>query len=120
MNYNFKTIRIGEILNMNVYNLQGDIVGSVKDVVIDLNTGNIAYLALAFGGFMSLGEKLFAIPFKKFNVDFTNDCLRLDINEEALKGTEGFDKDNWPDKSLDLQELYLSYGVNPYWTDGKA
>ena len=41
---------------------QGYALGRVEHIVIDVQRGRIAYAVLTFGGFLGLGEKLFAIP----------------------------------------------------------
>jgi hypothetical protein len=49
-----------------------------------------------FGGFLSLGEKLFAVPWSALKVDTQNKRFILDADEERLKNAPGFDTDNWP------------------------
>ena len=80
----------------DVYNRQGDKLGSIKDLMMDIHSGRVCYAVLSFGGFLSLGEKLFAVPWSALAVDTENKRLLLDTNEERLKEARGFDKDNWP------------------------
>jgi sporulation protein YlmC with PRC-barrel domain len=80
----------------DVYNPQGDKLGSIKDLMMDIHSGRVCYAVLSFGGFLSLGEKLFAVPWSALAVDTENKRLLLDTNEERLKEAPGFDKDNWP------------------------
>ena len=80
----------------DVYNRQGEKLGSIKDLMMDIQSGRVCYAVLSFGGFLSLGEKLFAVPWSALAVDTENKRLLLDTNEERLKDAPGFDKDNWP------------------------
>ena len=80
----------------DVYNRQGEKLGSIKDLMMDIHSGRVCYAVLSFGGFLSLGEKLFAVPWSALAVDTENKRLLLDTNEERLKDAPGFDKDNWP------------------------
>ena len=80
----------------DVYNRQGEKLGSIKDLMMDIHSGRVSYAVLSFGGFLSLGEKLFAVPWSALAVDTENKRLLLDTNEERLKEAPGFDKDNWP------------------------
>lgn len=82
--------------NDDVYNRQGEKLGSIKDLMMDIHSGRVCYAVLSFGGFLSLGEKLFAVPWSALAVDTENKRLLLDTNEERLKDAPGFDKDNWP------------------------
>lgn len=81
----------------SVQNSAGEDLGDVKDLMIDTASGEIQYAVLSFGGWLGMGEKLFAVPWKSFRVDTANQCLVLDVPKERLKNAPGFDKDNWPD-----------------------
>jgi sporulation protein YlmC with PRC-barrel domain len=45
-----------------VRNPQGEELGELEELMIDLDAGRIAYAVLSFGGFLGIGDKLFAIP----------------------------------------------------------
>ena len=53
-------------MGADVENPQGQNLGDIKDVVIDRASGRIAYAVVSFGGFLGLGEKLFAVPWGAF------------------------------------------------------
>lgn len=80
----------------DVYNPNGDKLGSIKELMLDIDTGRVCYVVLSFGGFLSLGEKLFAVPWSALKVDTENKRLVMDTDEEHLKNAPGFDADNWP------------------------
>lgn len=101
----------------NVVNPQGEDLGHVEDMMIDLSTGRILYTVLSFGGILGIGNKLFAVPFESFTIDQNNEDFILDIDKERLKDAPGFDKDNWPstaDRNFQTQ-VYTYYNVDPYW-----
>ena len=50
-----------------VVNRAGEDLGQIEDFMIDLENGRIAYAVLSFGGFLGMGDKLFAIPWKLLN-----------------------------------------------------
>ncbi len=93
-----KVFRASTIKGMPVYNLEGERVGTVDELVIDLEKGQVVYAALSVGGFLGAGDKLFAIPWREFmlEVDEKDKFFRVDIDKEKLKAAEGFDKDAWP------------------------
>jgi sporulation protein YlmC with PRC-barrel domain len=80
----------------DVYNPNGDKLGSIKELMLDIEDGKVCYAVLSFGGFLSLGEKLFAVPWSALTVDTKNKRFVMDTNEEHLKNAPGFDTDNWP------------------------
>jgi len=52
----------------------------------------ICYAVMSFGGFLGVDEKLFAIPWCALTLDARNACFVLDIAEERLMNSPGFDK----------------------------
>lgn len=80
----------------DVYNPKGEKLGSIKELMLDIESGKVCYAVLSFGGFLSLGEKLFAVPWTALTVDTENKRIVMDIDEERLKKAPGFDTDNWP------------------------
>ncbi len=84
------------ITNDNVRNSRGEDLGKIEDLMIDLTNGTVRFAVLSFGGFLGMGDKLFAVPFDQLRVDTTNECFVLDADKSKLENAPGFDKDNWP------------------------
>jgi sporulation protein YlmC with PRC-barrel domain len=100
-----------------VVNYKGEDLGKIEEIMIDLDRGRVAYAVLSCGGFLGIGDKLFAIPWQAFSVDTANKQLVLNADKELLEKAPGFDKSNWPDMA-DLSlgtTLYGYYGYKPYW-----
>lgn len=106
-----------------VKNLKDEKVGEIKDLMIDTDTGDIAYAVLSVDtGFLNLESKYFAIPFQAFNFHSQrDDVLTLDIDKDRLKESPGFDKDNWPQGSQAefIDEVNTFYGVERNSTTGR-
>ena len=103
------------LIGDKVVNRSGEELGSIKELMIDLDEGHVAYAVLSFGGLMGLGEKLFAIPWEAMDLDTEQHVFILSVPKEALENAPGFDKDNWPDNAqyeakwlLDVYELTMS------------
>jgi len=105
------------ITGQNVVNAAGENIGNVKEIMVDTKHGRISYAVLSFGGFLGLGDKLFAIPFDAMALDEPNNRFVVDIPKETLQNAEGFDKNDWPDFGNPEfnTRTYRHYGVNPYW-----
>jgi len=100
-----------------VVNHQGEDLGKIEELMIDLDRGRIAYAVLSFGGFLGMGDKLFAIPWQAFGVDTDGKRLVLKADKELLKKAPGFDNSNWPNMADPAwgSTLYGYYGYKPYW-----
>ena len=101
-----------------VVNRQEEDLGKIEHLMIDLENGRIAYAVLSFGGFLGMGDKLFAIPWSALAVDKDEKRFVLNVDKELLKLAPGFDKDKWPNMSDRTwgAGVYKYYGTNPYWT----
>jgi sporulation protein YlmC with PRC-barrel domain len=84
------------LLGNDVYNTAEEDLGDIKEFMIEMSTGRIAYAVLSFGGFLGMGDKLFAVPWEALRLDTQNHRFVLDVNQETLKNAPGFDKDHWP------------------------
>ena len=100
-------------------NPEGKELGHIEELVIDLNSGRVAYAVLASGGFLGVGDKYFAIPWDMLTVDTETKEVVVNVAEDILENAPGFDKDNWPDPSDHawLSGIYSHYGSDPYWND---
>ncbi len=52
-----------------VVNYQGEDLGKIEEIMIDLDCGRVACVVLSFGGFLGMGDKLFAIPWQAFSIN---------------------------------------------------
>ena len=91
--------RVSTVEDMHVRNAAGEDIGKIKDLVIDVNSGKVIYAALDFGGFLGIGDKLFAVPWHSLQVKGTDkdQYLVLNVTKDRLKDAPGFDKNHWPD-----------------------
>jgi sporulation protein YlmC with PRC-barrel domain len=94
-------VRANSIAGMTVKNPAGQDLGKVEDVVIDMGTGKVRYAAISFGGFLGVGDKLFAVPFHalkvKHNTGDKTTHFVLNVDKKTLEKAPGFDSKNWPD-----------------------
>jgi sporulation protein YlmC with PRC-barrel domain len=108
------TMGAATLIGNDVYNTKEEDLGDIKDIMLDMNTGRISYAVLSFGGFLGMGEKLFAVPWNALKLDTVNERFILNVEKERLKNAPGFDKDNWPnmaDKSW-REEIHAYYGTD--------
>jgi sporulation protein YlmC with PRC-barrel domain len=110
-------IKASKVIGKGVVSTMREDLGEVKEIMIDPVTGRIAYAVLAFGGFLGLGEKLFAIPFSALTYDYEKDEYLLNVTKERLKNAPGFDSSNWPSMAQEQwnRDMYSYYEARPYW-----
>lgn len=101
----------------DVMNRAGEKLGTVDEIMLDVPMGRIAYAVLSSGGFLGVGDRLFAIPWGALTLDTDNKCFILDVSKERLEQAPGFDKDHWPslaDQSWGAN-VHKYYVTRPYW-----
>ena len=80
-----------------VVNSHNEDLGKIEHLMIDIESGRVVYAVLSFGGFLGMGDKLFAIPWKALTIDLEQKRFVLDVERERLEQAPGFDKSHWPD-----------------------
>lgn len=104
------------LIGNDVYNQDDEDLGDIKEIMLDMSTGKVAYAVLSFGGVLGMGEKLFAVPWDALELDTENERFTLSVDKERLENAPGFDKDHWPnmaDQSW-INEIHTYYGTKPY------
>src|ERR1035438_2520578 len=70
----------------NVVNKAGEDVGKIDEIMINTPTGRVAYAVLSFGGFLGMGDKLFAIPWSRLSLDENRKVFVLDVDRAIQIG----------------------------------
>lgn len=101
------------LIGDNVYNHEGESIGDIKEIVLDMLSGKVRYAVLSFGGFFGIGEKLFAVPWAALTLDAENKQFLLKIEKDILKNAPGFDKENWPNMADQAwtKKIHSYYGI---------
>ena len=104
-----KFLTASSIIGDKVYNLQEEHMGAIEDIMIDITTGKIEYYVTKFGGFLTINEKYFAIPFNLLKVDPSKKMFILDQSRETLEKAPGFDMAHWPETNFHAEDTYWSF-----------
>lgn len=105
------------LIGDKVVNEADEGIGKIEEIMLHLPSGRIAYAVLSFGGFLGIGDKLFAIPWQALKLNEDRKCFVLPIAKEKLQKAPGFDKDHWPDMADPKwsQTVYDYYGYRAVW-----
>ena len=97
-----------------VFNADGKKIGSIKRLMIDKATGNVAYAVLCFGGFLGVGEDYRPIPWAsmKYNPSIeAYELLTLMTNEELAQAPAfGSGKEfDWGNRDREIDAYWLGF-----------
>ncbi|MEX0899375.1 MAG: PRC-barrel domain-containing protein [Gammaproteobacteria bacterium] len=84
------------LIGTDVFNHKEEGLGDIKEIMLDMSDGSVAYAVLSFGGFLGMADKLFAVPWSALILDTRNKRFLLNVEKDRLKDAPGFDKDDWP------------------------
>lgn len=110
-------VKSATIIGAKVFNRQSEHVGKVEEVVVNVLDGNIAYLVITFGGFLGMGEKLYAVPWKALYYDHALEAYLLNVSKEQIERAPAFEKEAWShfgDESWN-RGIHDYYEVPPFW-----
>jgi sporulation protein YlmC with PRC-barrel domain len=105
------------LIGESIINTHGETLGSLADIMLDLESGRIAYAVMTVGGVLGLGNRLFAIPWTALTLDADSRHFLVDIAKERIADAPGFDKNHWP-AMADYQwaeNVHFYYKARPYW-----
>lgn len=103
----------------DVRNFQDEKLGEIQAIMLDVPSGRVAYAVLSFGGFLGVGEKLFAVPWRALVLNADQKCFMLNATKERLKDAPGFDKAHWPVMADPTwaTAVHDYYETRPYWLE---
>ena len=95
------------LLDSDVYDRDGARIGTVKDLYVDTEVGEVRFLDVGAGGFLGLGEKHFMMPMEA--VTDTGGGVTIDQGREKVEGSPELDTKGVPEDAYQ-QEVYAYYG----------
>lgn len=101
-----------------VINRQGETLGTVAHIMLDVPRGRIAYMVMSSGGFLGIGDRLFAIPWSVLVLDTDRKCFVLDAQKSTFDNAPGFDKEHWPTTMEDNawhDQVHGHFKADRYW-----
>jgi sporulation protein YlmC with PRC-barrel domain len=75
----------------DVYNLQGEKLGTVDDIMIDKVSGRAIYAIMSFGGFLGMGEKYHPLPWSTLKYDESKGGYVVNLDKQMLEGAPTYD-----------------------------
>ena len=103
-----------DVNGTEVYSHAGEHLGEINHLMIDKQSGHIAYAVMSFGGFLGIGAGEHPLPWKKLSYDTNLGGFVTDVTGEQLTGAPER-SDGWFDDRDYQRRSYDYYGVSPYW-----
>lgn len=105
-------ISSAKVEGTKVYNLIGEKLGSIDDLMIDKRSGYVRYAVLEFGGFLGMGTDRYPLPWASLKYDTEKDGYVVDLDKNRLEKAPRYSKDDVPAYTENYgRKVYDYYGV---------
>jgi hypothetical protein len=115
---NNRLIAGDKVAGTTVYDTHGEKLGTVEDVMIDKETGRIAYAVMSFGGFLGIGDRHHPLPWSTLHYDRSLPGYVVNLDRRQLEGAPAYADDEvvqWDDEAWG-RRVHDYYRAEPYWT----
>lgn len=77
-------LAVSGLIGMDVENREGETVGDVEEVFLDLKTREVAGVVISTGGFLGMGDRKTLFSIQELSFDSTNEKVLLDYNRKQI------------------------------------
>jgi sporulation protein YlmC with PRC-barrel domain len=96
-----------------VFNRSGEKLGSIHNLMVDKESGQVEYAVLTFGGVLGMGADFYPLPWQSLTYDTAQGGYIVDIDKEMLKSAPHYSPSEEPTyNSAYGRSVYGHYGLN--------
>jgi sporulation protein YlmC with PRC-barrel domain len=107
----------GSMKGARVHNFAGEDLGKIDEFVLDFESGRIVFVVISLGGFLGIGDRLFAVPWELFSIRTGTHDFFLDVDKQMLIDAPSFERSRWPymGDAAWAAAIHSHYAQKPYW-----
>lgn len=112
------TNKVSRLIGADVSSRQGQDLGRIENLAIDLREGRIAYVILAVNqSSVQTRDELVALPWQTLRLDRQQARFVANVDPQTLRQARSFSRQNIPDLSNPEfgRQVYRTFGEEPYW-----
>ena len=88
--------RVSQLIGTQVRDRSNQEVGEVKDVVLDFDSGRLAYVVVDANKVLRGERSLIAVPARAIRVDSDQQAIRIEANRNRIQQLRAFSERNYP------------------------
>ena len=96
VNETHRLIASDKVEGTAVYDGAANHLGSVHNLMLDKQTGQVSYVVISFGGFMGIGAQFYPVPWARLRYDPHLGGYVIDLTREQLEGAPQYAADEHP------------------------
>jgi hypothetical protein len=112
-----RLIAADKVEGTSVYNMAHEKIGSIENVMIDKQTGKVAYAVMSFGGLLGLGDSHHPLPWSVLRYDTQAGGYVVNLDKKMLEKAPSYgarERIDWDDESWG-RRVHDYYGATPYF-----
>lgn len=106
-----------DLTDFKVTDQRGEEVGSVSQVLIDVQSGQVGYAIISSNGVLGMGGDEYIVPFSALSPGQEEETLMMNIQRDQLQ--QAPDDLEQISRSQE-QQIHQHYGLSPYWEESGA
>jgi sporulation protein YlmC with PRC-barrel domain len=112
-----QAIPASKVIGTAVYNMTGEHIGAIEDIMLDKTSNGVMFAVVGFGGFLGIGEKYHAMPWSVLDYDRNRSGYVVPFTKEQLEAAPAYSIDELTsdDGKKARDASYEYYKVQPYW-----
>jgi sporulation protein YlmC with PRC-barrel domain len=110
----FNVMSSDDLVGLSVMGQQDEEIGSISDLLVDVQTGQVAFAIVSAGGVLGVGGDQYIVPWTALQVSPEAEDARINISQDRLQ--EAPTGDSVADRQ-EAEQIHQFYGVSPYWED---
>lgn len=113
-----RALSVSELIGMNLENSQGEVVGEVEKVFLDLESKQVAGVVVSTGGFLGIGDRKTLFSLREMSFDQKNEKILIDYNSDQIGRLAEYKPDDQTVfENLKKRMSSFTTGVSNYFTD---
>jgi sporulation protein YlmC with PRC-barrel domain len=105
------------LLEHPIINAVGESLGQIREVLVDIGAGRVAYAIVELTGSVSANDKFYVVPWAALTLDAANRCFILNVDKRRLKDAPCFGREQWPHLTTTEWSKAVDsfYSAEPFW-----
>ncbi len=107
------------VIGAAVKNKEGDLFGEITDLMIDPQSGGVAFAVVSRGGVLGIPMRFVVVPFSALASTSEKRVYLLEMSQEKIAEAPSLNRYPWPDMADQAwgTETSRSYGQSPNWEE---
>lgn len=113
---NHSLISADRVEGTAVFNMHGEKLGYVEDVMLHKMSGKVAYAVVSCGGFLGMGEKYLPMPWSLLSYDTNKNGYVVPTDRTQLEAAPSLREDEiGEDDTAWRERVHTHYNAPAYW-----